>query len=250
MGSSKASYHRQIWCILLLVIQQCVAVDFRNILAVNTLPDGEIETRINYKKISAKETTVGKGSAIGLKYRQIHRGNNLLQLIYDGSNTLTDCEFVNDEKLSKTFLNNFKQDLSNLIATSNVSIKSLEHISPPKNIKSWLSMKKLRRECRRLHSRLRTEAERMKHLYYSNSTYISRRERRDLGDLLRIPGTKWCGKGYSAEKYTRLGMFSRTDRCCRKHDTTCPFWIGGFSTKYGLYNWRVNTIMHCGCDER
>ncbi|KAL3272636.1 hypothetical protein HHI36_014101 [Cryptolaemus montrouzieri] len=175
MGSSKASYHRQIWCILLLVIQQCVAVDFRNILAVNTLPDGEIETRINYKKISAKETTVGKGSAIGLKYRQIHRGNNLLQLIYDGSNTLTDCEFVNDEKLSKTFLNNFKQDLSNLIATSNVSIKSLEHISPPKNIKSWLSMKKLRRECRRLHSRLRTEAERMKHLYYSNSTYISRR---------------------------------------------------------------------------
>lgn len=61
MGFRRTSCHRQIWCILLLAIQQCVAYDFRNIIAVNTLPDGEVETRISYKKISAKETTVGKG---------------------------------------------------------------------------------------------------------------------------------------------------------------------------------------------
>ncbi|RZC35630.1 Phospholip A2 2 domain containing protein, partial [Asbolus verrucosus] len=75
-------------------------------------------------------------------------------------------------------------------------------------------------------------------------------QRRDVSDLLRVPGTKWCGKGYSADKYTRLGGFSRTDKCCRRHDLSCPFWIGAFETKYGLFNWRVNTIMHCSCDER
>ncbi|KAJ8980960.1 hypothetical protein NQ317_013412 [Molorchus minor] len=62
------------------------------------------------------------------------------------------------------------------------------------------------------------------------------RSKRDISDIFRVPGTKWCGKGYSADKYTRLGGFSRTDRCCRRHDLSCPFWIGGFSTKYGLFN--------------
>ncbi|XP_045476380.1 uncharacterized protein LOC123682037 [Harmonia axyridis] len=250
MGIRRTSCHRPIWCILLLAIQQCVAVDFRNIIAVNTLPDGEVETRISYRKISAKETTVGKGSSTGLKYRQIVKGHGLLQVILDDSNKLIDCDYVHDEQLSKTFLDNFKQDLSNLIATSNVSIEFLDENSLPRHLKSKFQMKKLRKECEELHERLKSEAERMQHMYYSNSSHSIRRDRRDLSDLLRVPGTKWCGKGYSAEKYTRLGMFSRTDRCCRKHDTTCPFWIGGFSTKYGLYNWRINTIMHCGCDER
>ncbi|KAK9887972.1 hypothetical protein WA026_000263 [Henosepilachna vigintioctopunctata] len=183
----------------------------------------------------------------GLKYRQILRGNNFLQLIYDSNNKLNDCEFVQDENISKTFLINFKQDLSQLLATSNISIHTLRNNFLPQDIKSWLDMRKMRRECKTLHRRLKTEAENIKYLDISNST---RRERRDIGDFLRVPGTKWCGKGFSADKYTRLGMFSRTDRCCRKHDTSCPFWIGGFSTKYGLYNWRINTIMHCGCDER
>lgn len=71
-----------------------------------------------------------------------------------------------------------------------------------------------------------------------------------VGDLLRLPGTHWCGKGYSATKYTQLGLFSRTDRCCRTHDLACPFWIGGMETKYGLHNFRANTLMHCSCDER
>ncbi|KAF5308042.1 hypothetical protein FQR65_LT06417 [Abscondita terminalis] len=80
--------------------------------------------------------------------------------------------------------------------------------------------------------------------------FCDNRRKRDIMDLLQIPGTKWCGKGYSAEKYTHLGGFSKTDKCCRKHDTGCPFWIGGFERKYGLFNWRVNTLMHCSCDDR
>ncbi|KAJ2939936.1 hypothetical protein O0L34_g6642 [Tuta absoluta] len=77
-----------------------------------------------------------------------------------------------------------------------------------------------------------------------------RRGKRDAMDILRIPGTKWCGKGFSATRYSQLGGYSRTDRCCRMHDLRCPFWIPAMENKYGLYNWRVNTLMHCRCDER
>ncbi|GJQ73887.1 hypothetical protein Trydic_g7859 [Trypoxylus dichotomus] len=78
----------------------------------------------------------------------------------------------------------------------------------------------------------------------------SRPKRDMVGDLLRIPGTHWCGKGYSANKYTQLGFFSKTDKCCRTHDLACPFWIGAMDTKFGLHNFRANTLMHCSCDER
>uniref|UniRef100_A0A182MXR7 phospholipase A2 n=1 Tax=Anopheles dirus TaxID=7168 RepID=A0A182MXR7_9DIPT len=76
------------------------------------------------------------------------------------------------------------------------------------------------------------------------------RQRRDLSNMLRVPGTKWCGKGWSARNYVDMGGYSKADRCCRQHDLSCPFWILGFETKYSLFNWRVNTLMHCGCDER
>ncbi|KAK6626217.1 hypothetical protein RUM43_006524 [Polyplax serrata] len=76
------------------------------------------------------------------------------------------------------------------------------------------------------------------------------RRKRDIMDVLLVPGTKWCGKGRRATKYTSLGGFSRTDKCCRIHDTMCPHWIGSMEEKYGLFNWRINTIMHCRCDKR
>uniref|UniRef100_A0A182J6W9 phospholipase A2 n=1 Tax=Anopheles atroparvus TaxID=41427 RepID=A0A182J6W9_ANOAO len=78
----------------------------------------------------------------------------------------------------------------------------------------------------------------------------ARRQRRDLSDMLRVPGTKWCGKGWSARNYVEMGGYSKADRCCRQHDLSCPFWILGFETKYSMFNWRVNTLMHCSCDER
>lgn len=77
-----------------------------------------------------------------------------------------------------------------------------------------------------------------------------RSHRRDLSDMMRVPGTKWCGKGYSAKRYAEMGGHSRADRCCRQHDLGCPFWIMGFQKKYGMFNWRISTLMHCKCDER
>lgn len=79
---------------------------------------------------------------------------------------------------------------------------------------------------------------------------FSKRRKRDLMSVLRVPGTKWCGKGRSAKAYKQLGGFGGADRCCRIHDTSCPMWIGALETKYGLFNWRLNTLMHCSCDRR
>lgn len=76
------------------------------------------------------------------------------------------------------------------------------------------------------------------------------RRRRDLTNLLQVPGTYWCGISNSAKKYAELGGRSKADRCCRQHDSKCPLWIMGFETKYGLFNWRINTLMHCKCDDR
>ncbi|KAK3913109.1 Acidic phospholipase A2 PA4, partial [Frankliniella fusca] len=77
-----------------------------------------------------------------------------------------------------------------------------------------------------------------------------KRRKRDLLDAMRVPGTKWCGKGFTATSFNQLGAFSRADRCCRHHDMGCRHYIGALEEKYGLFNWRVNTIMHCSCDKR
>lgn len=46
----------------------------------------------------------------------------------------------------------------------------------------------------------------------SNSfkTFLSRsRRKRDLNNFI-IPYTKWCGKGWTAKKYSEIGGFSKT----------------------------------------
>ncbi|KAG8232074.1 hypothetical protein J437_LFUL011621, partial [Ladona fulva] len=75
------------------------------------------------------------------------------------------------------------------------------------------------------------------------------RRKREVLDVMRIPGTKWCGKGGTAERYNQLGGFGSADRCCRHHDS-CPVYINAMERKFGVFNWRASTVMHCACDER
>ena len=65
-----------------------------------------------------------------------------------------------------------------------------------------------------------------------------------MQDLLRFPGTEWCGHGWRADRVTRLGSSSATDRCCRQHDLGCPDTVpsGGVAG--------VQTMSHCSCDRR
>jgi len=69
-------------------------------------------------------------------------------------------------------------------------------------------------------------------------------------DSLRMPGTKWCGKGWRTDSFYQLGGYSSADRCCRQHDLGCTENIQPGEIKYGLLNARIHTVMHCSCDDR
>ncbi|XP_017785071.1 PREDICTED: uncharacterized protein LOC108568467 isoform X2 [Nicrophorus vespilloides] len=240
-----ASTRTVVWCVAACFLQLISANEVQDFIASNVLSDGEYETRIHYKGVTAKETTVAKGYRNGLRFRQLSDGRNFIQLIYDDSDTIRDCEYIRDRNETLKFLKAFKDDLRLLVAQSNVTVDALDGKELPSFAASWFDYHKLKRLCERRHRELQ------KALGQNATSVIeSERFKRDLSDLLRVPGTKWCGKGFAATKFTQLGGFSRTDKCCRVHDTSCPFWIDGFQTKYGLFNWRVNTLMHCSCDER
>ncbi|XP_017785070.1 PREDICTED: uncharacterized protein LOC108568467 isoform X1 [Nicrophorus vespilloides] len=312
-----ASTRTVVWCVAACFLQLISANEVQDFIASNVLSDGEYETRIHYKGVTAKETTVAKGYRNGLRFRQLSDGRNFIQLIYDDSDTIRDCEYIRDRNETLKFLKAFKDDLRLLVAQSNVTVDALDGKELPSFAASWFDYHKLKRLCERRHRELQKalgqnatsviESERRskrsllilpgtvwcgrsdeasrytdlgkmsqtdrccrkhdhckrnigaftkKYDYNNNSPFTishcfcDARFKRDLSDLLRVPGTKWCGKGFAATKFTQLGGFSRTDKCCRVHDTSCPFWIDGFQTKYGLFNWRVNTLMHCSCDER
>ncbi|KAJ3645128.1 hypothetical protein Zmor_022815 [Zophobas morio] len=300
--------------VLVAVLAAARADEVKEFVAVNVLPDGEVETRVFYGGVCAKEVTVGKGSSSDIKFRQLADASRLIQLIYNDGEDLKDCEIIHQRDQVRKFLHSFKSDLGNLIATSNVTVESLDSKKLPEEFSSWFNFTQLVNQCKRLHHQMKQEVLEMKthqtdrskraifvapgtlwcgdsnnakhytqlgvlantdkccrrhdhckmiipgfstKFHYTNLSpftlshcHCDERQKRDVSDLLRVPGTKWCGKGYSADKYTRLGGFSRTDKCCRRHDLSCRFWIGAFETKWGLFNWRINTIMHCSCDER
>ncbi|XP_078277969.1 group 3 secretory phospholipase A2 [Rhinoraja longicauda] len=75
----------------------------------------------------------------------------------------------------------------------------------------------------------------------------ARRYRRSL--TWTVPGTIWCGAGDSAENFSDLGMFDKTDFCCREHDH-CAHKIAAFEYNYGTRNFRLHTVSHCDCDYR
>ncbi|XP_062555889.1 uncharacterized protein LOC134220809 isoform X1 [Armigeres subalbatus] len=123
----------------------------------------------------------------------------------------------------------------------------------PKDLHKQLNYRRLKHQCDQRHVQMRDLAHGLQSSdpqEKQSAGETLQRQRRDLSSMLRIPGTKWCGKGWSARSYVEMGGLSKADRCCRQHDLSCPFWILGFETKYGVFNWRVNTLMHCSCDER
>ncbi|XP_018898834.2 uncharacterized protein [Bemisia tabaci] len=61
------------------------------------------------------------------------------------------------------------------------------------------------------------------------------------------PGTQWCGDGDRAKSFEDLGLFYKTDACCREHDS-CPDFILSGAEKHGLKNDGVFTKLHCDCD--
>lgn len=71
----------------------------------------------------------------------------------------------------------------------------------------------------------------------------------DFSSVLIFPGTKWCGKGDLAKCYDDLGDDQELDMCCRDHDC-CPLVIPPFGSRYGVFNYRFHSLLHCDCDQR
>ncbi|XP_066586601.1 phospholipase A2 hemilipin-like isoform X2 [Prorops nasuta] len=187
--------------------------------------------------------------------RQIWREDvhRKLQLVYEGDD-LTDCamgkyrRFEENPCLSKT-----RSPSHNGSQFENAGFSQLTNERFP-----WLSsMTKLTDRCEKLRKREKQklfQEQRHKMLYLKDSKrqrseVMAGRSRRRR-ELFLVPGTKWCGRGHRASKYTNLGGFGVADACCRRHDTACPFFIPAFETRYGLFNWGISTLMHCACDER
>ncbi|XP_050359654.1 uncharacterized protein LOC126779581 isoform X1 [Nymphalis io] len=239
-----------------------------NFVMTDVLIDGEIENRVHFNGVTAKETFVGVNGS-GLKLRQLTDGRHLIQIIYTPNGAIQDCEYIREPKSARNFLKTLRKELKLALDEEtyritdkrlntfenekfyrhfgNVTFRILKDGEKlPPDVADWLNYDRLKNECFERHEELTYMMENRNKL--SDATLS--RKKRDAMELLRVPGTKWCGKGYSATRYSQLGGHTRTDRCCRVHDLRCPFWIGGMEKKFGLYNWRVNTLMHCRCDER
>ncbi|XP_024868541.1 phospholipase A2-like [Temnothorax curvispinosus] len=61
------------------------------------------------------------------------------------------------------------------------------------------------------------------------------------------PGTLWCGSGDIAREERDLGVFKRTDACCRAHDN-CKNDILANKTEVNLKNNGIFTRSACTCD--
>ncbi|XP_071052339.1 uncharacterized protein [Onthophagus taurus] len=235
---------------LILNVSNCEEVN--DFVSFTYYENGELETLIKFGGISAKEISVANKNESGLSLRQISNGKRFLQLIYD-EESLKECNYIQEKDQVEKFLNSFNPaNFYNSSSTSKVIVDNLRDRNLPPNVKSWFNFRRMKKLCHQKLREIKSELKKLekRRLEEMEQENLFGRTRRDISDFLRVPGTQWCGKGYSAKKYTDVGMFSQTDRCCRKHDLACPYWIGGFQMKYGVRNNMINTLMHCSCDER
>uniref|UniRef100_A0A1Y1L7M9 phospholipase A2 n=1 Tax=Photinus pyralis TaxID=7054 RepID=A0A1Y1L7M9_PHOPY len=237
------NYGKIVFIFVLCAIVVASAKNFTNFLATNVLPDGEIERRIHYRGVTAKETTVSNTSKVRLTFRQLTDGKHFIQLIYDDRDNIIDCEYLHQRDQVELFLVKFNEDL--IKTTSNVTVDSLDDRRLPDDIRPWWHYSKLRDLCRKSHKAIRKSLREVRQR--EESSRKRSRQTRAISDYLIWPGTLWCGYDHIAPSYTNLGAMSNTDRCCRKHDH-CKLNIHGFTTKYHFYNPKPFTMSHCFCD--
>uniref|UniRef100_A0A1B6C456 Phospholipase A2 n=1 Tax=Clastoptera arizonana TaxID=38151 RepID=A0A1B6C456_9HEMI len=241
-------------CRLLIVWLLCTfsvsVAKIYNFISFDALTDGETEKLVHFNGVTAKETSVvphGAASGQSLKLRQVTDGVHFIQLIYSGDGVLRDCEYIRQREAVQSFLETFHTSVE-----SRGNITTLDKTGLPKEVAEWLDYQKLKDQCKRNHKQLKRLARRKMHGSEHQKRKANRdleRSRRSLYDYLLFPGTKWCGHSQSASSYPDLGNLGELDKCCRRHDQ-CNEIIPGFSTEYGLLNYRPFTISHCSCDRR
>ncbi|XP_047541955.1 uncharacterized protein LOC125074628 isoform X2 [Vanessa atalanta] len=238
-----------------------------NFVMTDVLIDGEIENRVHFNGVTAKETFVGVDGS-GLKLRQLTDGRHLIQIIYTPNGAIQDCEYIKEGKSARNFLKTLRKELK--LALDEESYRLSEKTSNkfkdekfyrhfgnvtfrilkdgenlPPDVADWLNYDRLKNECFERHEELTYMIENRNKV--SDATLT--RSRRSIRENFIMPGTKWCGAGQLAESYNELGSDRDEDRCCRSHDN-CRMNIGAFKRRFGLFNFRPYTISHCKCDRR
>ncbi|XP_063701983.1 uncharacterized protein LOC134832017 isoform X2 [Culicoides brevitarsis] len=82
-----------------------------NFLLTDYLMDGEMERRISFNGLTAKETSLGNNSK-SISLWQLSDGKAFLQVIFTSEHQLIDCEYVRQRDLVKHFLQKFYQEVS------------------------------------------------------------------------------------------------------------------------------------------
>ncbi|RVE49080.1 hypothetical protein evm_006326 [Chilo suppressalis] len=237
-----------------------------NFVMTDFLVDGEVENRIHFNGITAKETFVG-GDGNGLKLRQLTDGRHLVQMIYAPNGEIQDCEFITQRKNARNFLKSLRKELKQALDEEgyrlsqkktivesenffrhfrNMTVRLLKKGEGlPQDVASWFHYDRLKMKCIHRHQELTYMMENRNKVGENSLA----RSRRSIRANFIVPGTKWCGAGQLAESYNELGTDKKEDRCCRAHDN-CRKNIGAFKRRYGLFNYRPFTISHCRCDRR
>lgn len=238
-----------------------------NFVMKDNLVDGEMEVRVHFNGITAKETSVGS-DGYGLKLRQLTDGRHLVQMIYAPNGDIQDCEHITQGRSARNFLKTLRKELKLALDEEtyrilernphsfdnenfyrhfyNMTVRILKNGEGlPPDVVEWLDYDRLKTECLQRHEEMTYMMENRNKVSENSLA----RSRRSIRENFILPGTKWCGAGQLATRYNELGADSTEDRCCRAHDN-CRVNIGAFKRRFGYFNYRPFTVSHCRCDRR
>ena len=259
-----------------------------NLISTNTRSKSQMNIRVSHEGILAMETVIPRFKEDSIFLREITNGKTFLQLVYQNSDVIVDCDMVRDQDHVDKFIGKFfmltesedwkRVNLSSVIKDrlsdgGDAVVTMRQRGQPlPDDVKDVADFEALKKECKRLHSDI------TKGLKQKNKQ-LGLDSNRDIGDGLEdfivddddddneddsnkpvaksrskrsmfiYPGTNWCGKGSTASNYYDLGENIDTDKCCRAHDY-CSVTIEGLSTSYNYFNYRLHTLSHCECDDQ
>jgi len=246
---------------------------------IKRIENGKQVTRIAHNGVLAMETMVPGVGQNGVILRQVTDGHHIAKLVYSDVDTIETCDVLkNDVEEITDFLSQFtdKKEIDETVLEESELVKHLQNGGSEFSVEtvrgraeltpahqSLLDLAKIRQQCHENHQEVKQKLrdykksqQRMSKEFNTDEEKIQLevvemegkgRSKRDTG--LIFPGTKWCGKGSVGEDFEDLGPSRQSDKCCRAHDF-CPYYIEGTTRKYGYYNFRFTTMIHCDCDER
>ncbi|XP_072515284.1 group 3 secretory phospholipase A2 [Salminus brasiliensis] len=190
--------------------------------------------------------SISNGHTHYMFLRQTRRAGETSLVLFDSiwskENTLVDCVTSNNQVATKSYVSKCWESEGRQFSKSpDVRFNISELVEPAGPCMSMGHLARLRAFVRRSRD--------LESVDQQNSGESSGLKLRRSKRAWIIPGTLWCGAGHSALNFSDLGMYEKTDMCCREHDH-CKDSISSFEFNYGVFNTNIFTLSHCDCDEK